>query len=257
MSVDYDEEKWGKLDLQFLIIDTAEYIVFIDNKDDLDWITTKEYDKQGHKDKIKHFDVINKVALLECKPLQQFDKHIKLNYKRLLGESIARSINHDYQNAINILKHAEDYIKERGSELSRMWYLEKSSEVTIIFLILGFISWIFRACSIKLLGEDVFYHFLCVISGAAGALLSIIFRMGKENLDCLAGKNIHELESICRIIAGMLSALLGGVLVRADLLPIFSKIENTEIALILVGFIAGMSERFAPSILAKMEKANN
>ena len=49
MSTDYDKEKWGALDIKHLIIDTKDYIVFIDNDLDLDWITTTDYDSRGHK----------------------------------------------------------------------------------------------------------------------------------------------------------------------------------------------------------------
>ena len=258
MSIDYNKEKWGELDVEYLIIDSQEYIVFIDSKNDLDWITTDEYDNQGHKDISKHNEVMNLVALHECKPIGDFDIKTRLDYKRLLGEAIARSLGHDYTKATHILQHADNYIKERGKELSRKWYLAQSGKTTAILVFIGVLAWIFRINVISLLGIKVFYFGLSMIAGAMGALLSIIFRMGKENLDCLAGKKIHELESTYRIIAGMLSAFLGSLLIRADLfLPIFSKVNSTEIAIILVGFVAGMSERFAPSILTKIENGNS
>ncbi|MEE7626932.1 hypothetical protein V3O24_12230 [Methylobacter sp. Wu8] len=254
MSIDYDEKKWGKLNLKLLVIDTEHYIVFIDNEEYLDWITSKEYDSKGHKDNSKHNEVMNMVALLECKPIDHFDKKTKLDFKRLLGEAIARSLSHDYPKAEHILQHTESYIKDRGKELSRRWYLDTAGKTTAVCLLIGVYAWIFREYSIGVFGIKAFYFGLSMVAGALGALLSIIFRMGKENLDCLAGREIHEIESMYRIIAGMLSAFLGSLLVRTDLfLPVFSKANNIEMAVVLVGFIAGMSERFAPSISTKIE----
>lgn len=257
-STDYNADKWGKLDtLKVLVLDTEHFIVFIDHDNDLDWITSDEYDAKGHKDISKHHDVVNKIALLECKPLNHFDDKTIVNYKRLLGEALSRSLKDDYVKALNILEHAEGYIKDRGSELARKWYLDTAGKTTIIILIVGIYAWMFRVSCVEIFGKTAFYLYLSMVSGALGALLSIIFRMGKENLDCLAGKEIHERESIFRIVAGMLSAYLGALLVSADLfLPVFSKVNKTEVALVLIGFIAGMSERFAPSILGKVENGN-
>ena len=176
----------------------------------------------------------------------------------MLGESVARSLGDDYIKANSMLTHADNFIKERGKELSRKWYLHQSGKLTAILFSIGVILWIGREYSIAIVGTKAFYFSLSMISGSLGALLSIVFRMGNENLDCLAGKKIHEIESTYRVIAGMLSAFLGSLLVSTNLfLPLFSKIDNINLSIILVGFVAGMSERFAPSILTKVENGNS
>ncbi|NOS89668.1 MAG: hypothetical protein HOP34_14210 [Methylococcaceae bacterium] len=262
MSIDYNKEKWEKLHgtmyVKVLVIETENYIVFLDPDFDLDWVTTKEYDDKGHDNNTKHNDILNKVALLECKPTNCFDEKTRLNYKRLLGEALARSLGHDYVRAGNILEKAESYIKERGKELARQWYLDRAGKTVILFLAVGIFAWVFRECVIGIIGRTVFILSLAVIAGALGALLSIIFRMGKEGLDCLSGKEAHQLESMYRIIAGMLSALLGALLVQSGIvLPVLSKVNNVEVGTILIGFIAGMSEQFAPSMMQKIENGNS
>lgn len=256
MNIDYDQEKWGVLNLRHLILDSQGFIVFIDNENDLDWITTAEYDEKGHEKPDKHHEILNGVALLECKPTTHLSEANILSFKRLLGESIARSLAHDYKKASEILNHAETYLIDRGKELSRQWYLARAGQTTAVILVAGIILWLFRDFSSKVLGVLFFSTCLCMVAGALGALLSIIFRMGKENLNCLSGKSLHELESSYRVIAGALSALLASMLVRSEMfLPMLLKINSTEIAVITLGFIAGMSERFAPSILAKLDKS--
>lgn len=257
METDYNKDKWGLLKLKFLIIDTEEFIVFIDHNNDIDWITSKEYDAKGHCSLKKHHKVLNLVALLECKPIVQLSENDMINFKRLIGEALARSLKHDYKKAFSILVHAEKFLIDRGSELSRKWYLKRAGLTTFIVSIVGVILWIFRELSVFVLGETVFLISLSMVSGAIGALLSIIFRMGNESIDCLAGKDLHELESMYRIIAGMLSAFLASLLLKSEIfLSIISKTNNISLFMIAIGFVAGMSERYAPSILAKLEKSS-
>lgn len=84
-------------------------------------------------------------------------------------------------------------------------------------------------------------------------MLSIIMRMGEEKLDIHAGQTIHKMESKYRIFAGMLSSLLVSLAVSSEVIfPIFLKVENPDLFLILIGFVGGMSERLAPSISSKL-----
>jgi len=254
MDSGYNKEQWGELDIEFLIIDTEMYIVFIDKDGYLDWLTSKEYDSNGHKDNVKHNAIMSDIAFLESKQVDDFSKRIKTKYKRLLGEAIARSLGHDYDRAEHIIRFSEEYIKDRGREISRIWYLTAAGHITTMIFCLGIVFWIFRAYIIPITGSIAFFSGISMISGSMGAMLSISFRMGKENVDFLSEKSTQEIESRYRIISGMLSAFLGGLLVQTDMfIPIFSKIENLLLAIIITEFVAGMSERFAPSISHKID----
>ena len=122
-----------------------------------------------------------------------------------------------------------------------------------------FISlWLTKDNSISLLGETVYYSTLATLIGALGALLSVILRMGKSNLDFNASKKLHYLEGSSRVVAGIISALIVAICIKSGiLLPIFAKIESTHIAMILGGLVAGASERFAPSIINKLNNQLN
>jgi len=87
MTADYNKERWGELNLKYLILDSDDYIVFIDDEGDPDWITSSDYDKKGPATPEKHHDILNMVALLECKPIAHLSENDRLNFKRwcLLG----------------------------------------------------------------------------------------------------------------------------------------------------------------------------
>lgn len=250
---DYNKAKWGPLDVKYLVIDTSEYIVFIDTSNSLDWITSDEYEAKAHPELTSHHSVLSQVALLECKPSAHFPEKFTIDFKRLLGEALARSLAGNCESANAILVNAGTYLQNRGEEISREWYLTSSGKLTSIVLSIGVLAWIFRSFVIPIIGQSAFYLGLAIVAGALGALLSIIMRMGSEKLDCHVGKNIHELESRYRIIAGMLSAAFIYLAISSEIvLPILAKSTAGSTGSLLIGFLSGLTERLAPSISSKI-----
>ena len=96
------EERWPYLDVQYLVLSTNEFIVFIDSDLDVDWKTSDEYDQKGHENIEKHNLILNRVATLECIPNEHQNKKVRLNFKRMIAEGVARSLKHDYENAEKI-----------------------------------------------------------------------------------------------------------------------------------------------------------
>ena len=179
---------------------------------------------------------------------------IRLNFKRMVGEAVARSLDHDYKNADQMLSQAESFISARNDEIARSWYLSSSGITSGLLLIVGLALWLTRDWLKLYLGELPFFVIISSIAGAQGALLSVVLRMGKSTVDVLAGKRIHFLEGVFRIIAGTISASIVSLAVYAGvLLPIFSQIQKQNIAMVLAGLIAGASERLVPSLIEKVQ----
>jgi len=246
---------WPGIDVHYLVLATDDFIVFIDPELDVDWMTSKKYDEEGYKDLEAHNYILNRTALLESLPTYDLNPKIRLSYKRMLGEAIARSLRHDYLNAGKILDESEKFIRARNEERARSWYLSTGGAVTLAVLLCGFLIWHERVVVLQIIGETLFWLSIASSAGATGALLSIIMRMGKANLDCSAGKSLHQLESASRIVAGMISAVLASLAVYSGIIfPVFSKHGNDRAFLVLIAMIAGASERWAPSIIENLEK---
>lgn len=246
---------WPGAKVHYLVMETDDFIVFIDPEIDVDWITSKKFDEQGHNDLEAHNNILNRTAWLESLPTHDLNPKIRLSYKRMLGEAIARSLSHDYLNAGKILDESEVFVKARNEELARFWYLSSSGVMTFIILLCGFLIWYEREVVSQAVGEALFWLVIASVAGATGALLSIIMRMGKTSLDCSAGKTLHQLESVSRIVAGMISAVLACLAVYAEIIfPVFSKLGNARAFLVLISLVAGASERWAPSIIENLEK---
>lgn len=254
MSYDY-EKQWPGLDVEHLVLSTKDFIVFVDSKLDVDWATSANYDEIGAKDLTAHNEILNKAAFLESLPSEKSCKKVKLHFKRMLGEGIVRSIKHDYVSAQRMLETAESFIQARNSELARAWYLIGSGLFTTSILVFGIFIWINRSDLINFIGQNLFILFIAATAGSVGAMLSVIMRMGSTSLDSAAGRNLHFLESISKIVAGMISAVLVALAVNAEiLLPVFNKIDNKTTAIVLAALVAGASERLAPSIIQTIEE---
>ena len=201
-------EQWQHVKYRHLILLDKDFIVFIDDDLDVDWQTTEAYDTRGHKNETQHNDILNAVARLEATPCSELPYSIRLQYKRLVGEGIARSLAHDYGNAKTILHTAEKYIRDRSEETSRYWYLTASTVMAALALAIGMLVVIFRDRVIAVLGRDGTWLCVAVAAGSAGALLSVIARSGKLKFDSSAGRRLHYLEGASRIWAGGLSGFV-------------------------------------------------
>lgn len=255
MRQDYEND-WPNLPIKYLVVAADNYIVFLDNENDLDYQTNDAFDAEPLRveQRAELNQVKNSIAKAECIPTNQLEERTVINFKRQLGEALVRAFEKDYENARHMVEIAEEYVSNRNIEQSRYMYLTSSGTTALIFLLMGFLLWLLRDFASHYIGKEILFVILAFHAGAFGALLSVILRMGKTNLDYHASRSLHNLEGASRIFAGMISGLLVGLSIKAGILfPIFEKAESTHWAMILGGVLAGASERFAPSIIKKLD----
>ena len=246
--------KWDGMKVKFLIMEADDrFIVCIDEEMDVDWMTGKDF--LGHKDEKAFHDILNRMALLESQPTHDLDPKIRLSFKRMLGEAVARGLSDDYINAGKVLEKAKTFVEARKEELARSWYLATGASLTCAILFAGLLVWSVREPIRLTMGDVVFWLIISSIAGGTGAFLSIIMRMGRAAVDISAGKTLHQLECASRIIAGMLSAVLVCLAVYGEVIfPIFRKGANPCAFLAFIAMVAGASERLAPSLIETFEK---
>jgi len=251
--------RWPGLDIHYLIYEADDFIVFLDRELDIDWQTTASYDQKGPRNETKHNEMLNHAATLECIPNHHHTREIRLNFKRMVGEGVVRSLMGDYDNADKILRDAEAYIIERNIEVARFWQMSTAIVLAIVFGILGLAFWAFRMYLILQWGEGVFFLIQAAsIGGTLGAVLSMAFRMGRCFPRSEAPRRLHILEAVSRVLAGGLSGLVIAASVKIGLiLPIFKDSGNIHLAMFVTAFAAGASERLAPSLIAHIEGSSD
>jgi len=256
---DYEKD-WPGLPIKYLIVASKEYIVFLDDANDLDWKTSDAFDLRTEtpQEKKEYYSAKNEIDSAENIFINHLDENVVIGFKRQLGEALVRAFEGDYENARKMVKLAQEYILKRNIEQSRFMFLVSCGVTTGVAVFFATIFWLLREQLILNLGNTVFFVSLSILIGSLGALLSVILRMGKTTLDYNASKKLHYLEGSSRVVAGMISAFIVALCIKTGiLLPIFTKIESTNIAMVLGGLIAGASERFAPSIINKLDGISN
>lgn len=255
---DYWRDQIGDdFDSIYLIRSDKEFIVYLDEDHDIDWLTTPQYDQHGAKDQPQHNAIYSEGVALQCAPCHGLSNEIKKQYKRLIGEALSFNFDDDYDTARRMLEEARAYIRARSKEISRYWYLSASSVMAAVMIVIGALIWIFRDPISACLTADFIWLCLAAVAGSCGAWLSVIGRSGQLKFDCSAGETLHYLEGASRIWAGALSGVLVALAVKSGfVLAPLSRNGDSIIVVMLAAFAAGAGERLATSIISTFDSTH-
>ncbi len=89
--------------------------------------------------------------------------------------------------------------------------------------------------------------------GSLGALLSVLIRASKVEIDIREPKRAHLVQGGVRIILGAIFGPIAMLAVEADL--IFSVAKQNDALLQLIAFMAGFSERLVPELMNTLESS--
>ncbi len=116
------------------------------------------------------------------------------------------------------------------------------------------------------LNRDCWDLLMFSLTGAFGAMLSLLMSASKRDYDMGAGRLIHNLEGVTRIIVGVLGAGFITIAIKSGFILGFMTKESaasfsssvtdpTRMMWLhyLFAFIAGVSERFVPSFISVVE----
>ena len=246
--------KWPDLDLHYLVFEHDDFIVYLDSDLDVEWQTSDYYDKSGPNDPPRHNQILNLAASLECVPNDHHRRNVRLNFKRMVGEGVARSLDHDYGSADKMLEQARLYIADRNIETARLWQLSTGCILGVLCFMGGFTLWSFRHTLTNAWGDAAFFMLVAGAAGCIGAVFSMIFRMGHSFPTSEAPKQLHVLEAASRVLAGFISGILtAGAIQVGLLLPILGEAGKMQIGMLVAAMCSGASERLAPSLIAKLE----
>jgi len=225
-----------------IIFDTDECVVYLDADLNTWWDTEQVITPEIGK-------ALNRVAELESIPLDGLSTSVKLAFRTMVAEGAARALD-DEDNASAQLMHdrAEAFIKARLSELARSWYLTTGLVALVLSGIAMTLVWFFVSPP-----EYVTFG-LCLATGALGAAFSLISRIASFPLDPAAGRRLHVLEASARVLAGVVGAFVAFLALNAKIVfPTLVDADAGLAPLLLVSFVAGISERFVPNLVQRVE----
>jgi hypothetical protein len=252
-----EEWKESQKNVRYLVCDDTNFIVFVDHDLDIDWGTTYELErsleKKGIDIKTKHFNILAQAAVVETTPSDGLRYDSRLRFKRLVGEAIVCCFEGQYENALNILVSARQYLRDRTQEVSRYWYLSSCLMFSVPYICVALGFWLARTTLRPFLGAETFWLVIAGCSGALGALLSVMSRTGNLAFNSSSGLGLHRLEAFSRISVGALSGGLVGLAIQSKLF--LSPLSGgSHVVMMIAAFAAGAGERLAPSIIAQFDR---
>jgi hypothetical protein len=228
-----------------LIDSSRSYLVYLDEDFYVEW-TFNGGTPKGFE------DVVNRIGQLETLSITQLlDKSQREPFERLLGESLARILgDHNEAKAKAVLDEAEVYLKARGAENARRWFLGGVATIALPALLAeALLLWISSRVY-----AGPFRELVEVLSGTAiggiGAFISVASRTEAIAFDPVAGRSIHQYEGQVRVLVGMAWALLVALAIKADLLlGVFRSLNHPFLVLLVACLTAGTSERFTSGLI--------
>ncbi|MDD6071903.1 MAG: hypothetical protein PUC12_14000 [Clostridiales bacterium] len=223
------------------------YIIFVDSENDLDWEVKNDDDMKSESVQ----SILKKINILIHNPaVMQLTKEMKVHYMGLLGEALAAVLEGESDNPDELLSEAENYLKGRECEITRLWIVKDSLIICLIALI------IYIGVNCIAIGKsgDLVQYSLALFWGLIGGMASLLQHAGRIQYTCGAGKKLIWYEVLSRLFISMISAVI--VLKAYDVGLVFASFKETaqsESVQVLLCIVAGFSERFAPSLVEKIE----
>lgn len=234
-----------------VIFKSEPCIVFIDQDRKLAWLSNLTPDKYA-----KDFGtVMGRVDLLLSTPDDLLTLSQQEAFRRLIGGAIARLLDDaESSNANSILDKAEAYLRTRTTERARIWFLSSALLIAGMAVLIGVVLVVFRTTVQSRIGITAFEVSLATLMGSVGAFLSLGRRVSTLSVDAMAGAGVHYCEGAIRATAGMAGALLVGLCVKSNVvLGVINESGRGLAFLLVLGCIAGASERLVPNIIKKVE----
>jgi hypothetical protein len=239
----------------YLIDSDVDYIVYVANDLFAQWSLTKNYGKT-----ISAFATIsNRVNQLETLSMTSLRKYQRKALARMLAGALARIIgDKDEEKAQEVLATAESYYFTRSSENARAWYLGGASFIAFLTFIIACYLWIQKSRAISFFGDNAFEVALGTLLGGIGALFFILRRTDDIQMDATAGPSIHYIESISRVLAGNIGALIVALAIKANFIIGFTQGSGYSLPLLLLlCTCAGTSERFVSGMIKRIETSGS
>lgn len=252
-------KNWEHLEdeIEYLVIVTADYCVFLDKEKKIDWEISEDCRKRM-KEVVKDGEgaIRNRFAELQAYPCGHLEPQQQQSFYTQLGEALALGFECNAKDSLALFDISEKYIKSRTQETTRRWQLRTCFCAISLIAPLAVLLWFARVRLISIVGETAFLLSFGSCFGAAGALVSILQRAGGTLLDPFASKQLHQLEVSGRMLAGMIAAGAAELAIKIGLFVPFLAEKGTA-AYALAALVAGVSERLLPNIVSRVESSSD
>ncbi len=252
-------EHWEAMPVGYLILETQDFIVFLDKEGDVDWGTTDEYDAANTKKK-DQAAIHNRVQQLHGADGGQLSSRNIRRFRCMLGEGTARALEGHFDEARDVLDRAETFVNAQTRAAARYAYFVAGAVWLGLALLVTLGTWAARATLKKFLGDGVVDLVTAAGAGATGAFFSILLQMRNAPVDPSSERRQQYADAGARILMGMIGAVVVALCVRSGIvLPQLKPViagSTGHAGLLLACTVAGFSERLAPALINRLASEN-
>lgn len=236
-----------------LVLKTQEFVVYLDDELFVEWGIT---DSLSRRWKSEWDSVLNEVSALEAEPIEGLNEIQVESFRRMLAESVARILDTgNISEAQAMFERARGWLRARCVDSGRRWYLCAALVAAAIVSLAGLVFWVSRDRLSVALGSGAVRAAVGASAGGVGALASVALGVAARPVDSRIGRALHLLDGGLRIVSGCLGAFFVALAINARMFiaPLIDTSNQTS-AILLFGFVAGMSERFVPNLVRRFEE---
>lgn len=233
-----------------IIIQAETFIVYMDNKDVIQWAT------EGYDHFHENFgEIQNCVSEWETKVNKIFSKSDAYALKCLLAEAYARILdNKDIVLARDIIAKATNTIEKQGREILKQYYAIASFIAALIICLAIFLSKFNKKMIETKYGIDEYCIWMTMLFGGVGAFIFTIIRLKNYQPDIVISKSVHILDGVLRIFYGVIFGLIIAVAIKSNiLLGFLNQVEKNIYMSVFMGICAGASEILIPNLIKQIE----
>lgn len=212
------------------------YVVFIDIAGDLDWLCDDDHSEKTLKRESSA--LLARALSIEAAPCKQLSEQERMSFKKILGAAMVSAFEESYDDAETLMAQAQTFLRQRTEERSRKWMLFGS---TVLMFALALLM---RLCfNANIRTPSLF--------GLLGAYVSIVGHSGTRQANANAGKPLHWLEALVRLVVGMILGNIGVEFFKCPLAPELGReLCVSDAGLKIVAFVSGLIDAFIPSMIS-------
>ena len=228
------------------------FVVFLDHRLEIDWITSDEYDSKINDSKNGWVDInliASHIRLIYVEipeyTTQEKKKHISLH----LGEALVAALHNNNILANNIIQDVKTSVAESSAQDIRKQVLAACS-ICIACALIG-LTTIEINNYLQSNNFLIYYrkYTICFFVATLGTIVSIFLKSTNiADNQRVNDKYALRLEVYFKILSGSIFGCIALELSKAGMIPV--NTENNS-AIYIFSFISGFAERFIPDILTK------
>jgi hypothetical protein len=174
------------------------------------------------------------------------------SYEARVAAALVYCLEGDPDGALASLNDVSKDILDERTSWGRFEYLQAAAATAIVSILL--LGWIKSALQIASAGS----LWLAARAGAVGAFFSVAIALRNRTVLPNTRRKDNITDATLRIVIGVIAASVLTLVLQADIIPSF-KVGGATLsgvgiawqAVLVIGFLAGFSERLVPDLLAK------